>query len=358
MVPAIEIRLLAPSDDLHALTALLNRAYAPLAAAGMNFTAATQTVETTRERMAAADTLVAVDEAGRIVGTITLARPVDPQRHEWVREHAWLAAPDVAHLKQFAVEPTLQRAGLGRRLVDAAVEQARLRGAARIVLDTAEPAAHLRRWYDSMGWRAIGVDQWPGKAYRSVIYERPLPTSPLRAHLLTMARYDAWATAELMRHVDALPEADYRRDTGLFFRSIHGTLNHLLVTGHGLWWPRFSAGISPRAKLDEEVEADRAALGSRLVAGAPDWLGWLAGLDEARLGGMLDYTTSKGVPASLPFAPTLGHVFNHGTHHRGQITAAITALGHACPEIDLVWMLLKQGARPAPLAARIEETRP
>ena len=53
----------------------------------------------------------------------------------------------------------------------------------------------------------------------------------------------------------------------------------------------------------------------------------------------LDYVTTKGVAQSLPFAATLGHVFNHGTHHRGQITAAITAMGHACPELDMVWML-------------------
>jgi uncharacterized damage-inducible protein DinB len=45
------------------------------------------------------------------------------------------------------------------------------------------------------------------------------------------------------------------------------------------------------------------------------------------------------VAQSLPFSATLAHVFNHGTHHRGQITAAITALGHPCPELDLVWML-------------------
>ncbi len=42
---------------------------------------------------------------------------------------------------------------------------------------------------------------------------------------------------------------------------------------------------------------------------------------------------------------TLAHVFNHATHHRGQITAAITAMGHACPEIDLVWMLQADATR-------------
>ena len=48
----------------------------------------------------------------------------------------------------------------------------------------------------------------------------------------------------------------------------------------------------------------------------------------------------------LPFAATLAHVFNHGTHHRGQITAALTAMGHACPELDMVWMLQAESARP------------
>jgi uncharacterized damage-inducible protein DinB len=41
----------------------------------------------------------------------------------------------------------------------------------------------------------------------------------------------------------------------------------------------------------------------------------------------------------LPFAATLAHVFNHSTHHRGQITAALTAMGQPAPELDMVYML-------------------
>jgi uncharacterized damage-inducible protein DinB len=54
------------------------------------------------------------------------------------------------------------------------------------------------------------------------------------------------------------------------------------------------------------------------------------------------------VPQALPFAPTLGHVFNHATHHRGQITAAITAMGHRCPELDMVIMLQAESRGPTP----------
>jgi len=45
-------------------------------------------------------------------------------------------------------------------------------------------------------------------------------------HFQTLARYNAWATQALLRALEPVPEADYRRDCGLFFQSIHGTLKH------------------------------------------------------------------------------------------------------------------------------------
>ncbi len=160
-----------------------------------------------------------------------------------------------------------------------------------------------------------------------------------RDHFATLARYNLWATTTLFEHVDTLPEDEYRRDMGLFFKSVHGSLNHLLVGQHNLWLRRFAEGVSPTVALNEEVEADRKRLRERLTADAQDWLALVAALPEARFDGTLDYTTTKGVAQSLPFAATLAHVFNHGTHHRGQITAALTALGHAGPVLDMVWML-------------------
>ncbi|MCX7255359.1 MAG: damage-inducible protein DinB [Polaromonas sp.] len=123
------------------------------------------------------------------------------------------------------------------------------------------------------------------------------------AYFTTLARYNVWATARLLAALAAVPEDDYRRDVGLFFRSIHGTLAHLFVGEHQLWFRRFDEGISPVVALDA---------------------------------------------ASLPFAATLAHVFNHGTHHRGQITAALTALGQPCPELDMVYFLQAQPAQESP----------
>ncbi len=91
--------------------------------------------------------------------------------------------------------------------------------------------------------------------------------------------------------------------------------------------------------LDDEVEPDRARLAERLVQGAARWLPLIDGWPAACFDGRLDYTTMRGQPASLPFAAALAHVFNHGTHHRGQVTAALTGLGRSGPELDLVYLL-------------------
>jgi uncharacterized damage-inducible protein DinB len=161
----------------------------------------------------------------------------------------------------------------------------------------------------------------------------------VKAYFAMLARYNVWATRTLYQHVDALPEVDYRRDGGLFFESVHGTLNHLLVGEHLLWFVRFVDGVSPKLRLNEEVETDRARLRERLLEGALRWSPWIESLEPQRFDSLIHYHSMNGMAQSLPFAATLGHVFNHGTHHRGQITAAITAMGHACPGLDMVTML-------------------
>lgn len=166
--------------------------------------------------------------------------------------------------------------------------------------------------------------------------------SPWHTHFLQLARYNVWATRRLLDAVAAVPEADYRRDLGLFFKSLHGTLNHLLVGEHLLWFARFSKGASPTVALDSEVEPDRDRLAQALKGGAANWVPLIESWPAGRFDGVLSYTTMRGVPATLPFAATLAHVFNHGTHHRGQITAALTALGRPCPELDLVYCLQEE----------------
>jgi len=341
---AIEVRALASRDSLAALTDLLNRAYAPLLARGMNFTAGTQNVDITRQRVADGQCFVAI-VGGVIAGTVTVCGPYDERDLGSRVDVPWYRDPDIAHFQQFGVDPTCQRRGVGRKLVAASEQWAQERGFGAIAIDTAEPATELIQMYRRLGYSEVGFMQWPGKTYRSVVMRKHLGQSALRGQLQTLARYNQWATRRLFDTVHLLPEEAYRRDVGLFFKSVHGTLNHLLVGEHELWFKRFSGGTATVTALDAEVEPDRRRLQQRLLDEAARWLPWLDGVSKAQLLGELHYRRINGQPQSLPFVATLTHVFNHGTHHRGQVTAALTMLGLPAPELDLVYMLQEEGAR-------------
>ena len=167
------LRPFAATDSLEALTALLHRAYARLAAMGLNFTAVDQSVETTKRRVESGQCFVA-EAAGQIVGTVTVCAAYDPNREPWARATAWFYRSDVAHLHQLAVDPPAQGQGLGDRLVAACEAWARERGLGALALDTAAPAAHLRQRYARLGYREVDEVQWAGKRYRSVLMVKAL----------------------------------------------------------------------------------------------------------------------------------------------------------------------------------------
>ena len=161
-----------------------------------------------------------------------------------------------------------------------------------------------------------------------------------------MARYNVWATKKLNLILQTVSDTDFFQDNGLFFGSIFATLNHLLVGEHYLWYPRFSAHSSakptPKLKLNTIIETDRTLLIKELEDKASNWLQLIDVIKSKTIPQDLNYQTSTGQQMSLPYLATLMHVFNHGTHHRGQITAALTAMGYACPELDLVYMLIDE----------------
>jgi uncharacterized damage-inducible protein DinB len=162
----------------------------------------------------------------------------------------------------------------------------------------------------------------------------------LHQHLRLMADYHPWAFERLYAEVDALDDAAYRRDTGQFFKSVHATLNHLLLVEH-LWQARLAGTVFPVDGLDQEIEPDRARLRQRLLAFARGWRAFVDAATPAQIAGDLAYRNLKGDPFELPYATLVLHVFNHATHHRGQISAALTQLGRAAPAMDLPYFLLE-----------------
>jgi uncharacterized damage-inducible protein DinB len=157
-------------------------------------------------------------------------------------------------------------------------------------------------------------------------------------HALTMARYHGWATELLLDALDAVNDADYRQPVGLFFGSIHATLNHLLLVDR-VWYGRLVGRPAPYASLREPIVHGRAETRAALAEQCARWVDHVSSLPEERYGEGTRFRTLAGREMELPLGPLVFHVFNHGTHHRGQITAAMSRLGVATPEIDLAYFL-------------------
>lgn len=163
-----------------------------------------------------------------------------------------------------------------------------------------------------------------------------------KKQLAEMARYHAWATERLLLSVASIPDEFYAKPCGLFFGSIHGTLNHLLLTDSEIWYPRFMQVPTMRLPLDAELEGDRGLLTSRLLAAAARWGGYVESLDEPALADDLRYTMTTGQARTLPMPSALLHAFNHATHHRGQVTAAISMLGFEYQPLDLALFVFSE----------------
>lgn len=158
-----------------------------------------------------------------------------------------------------------------------------------------------------------------------------------------LVRYNIWATERLTHALKNISDQDFSRPCGLFFNSICGTLNHLLVGEHYFWYRRFTnLPIASDIQLSTVIETDKNKLLNLLNQSTRYWNKFLNQFVDKDFPKQLDYLTSIGKAMSLPYAETLMHVFHHGTHHRGQVTAILTSMSYPCPELDMVYMIAEE----------------
>src|SRR5581483_5372563 len=160
----------------------------------------------------------------------------------------------------------------------------------------------------------------------------------MMAHYRMFAGYNAWCNARLYDAAARVGEAEYRRDRGAFFKSLHGTLNHLLV-GDRIWMARFTGEGELPPSLDAILYDDFAAQRAARVAEDARITHYIEGLSDSDLAGTIRFRTFvRPQEIAQPLAPALDHFFNHQTHHRGQAHALLSSIlgNEATPSFDLI----------------------
>lgn len=159
-------------------------------------------------------------------------------------------------------------------------------------------------------------------------------------YLQTMCRYNRWMNQKLYAVCATIPDEIRKADKGAFFRSMHGTLNHLLLTDRS-WLARFVGEPVQYDSLAEELYSDFAELRAEREKTDTDIKQWVQALTAESLAGDLKFTTmSTGVTKLKPLWLCVIHFFNHQTHHRGQLTTLMEQSGYDSGVTDLAAMPL------------------
>ena len=153
----------------------------------------------------------------------------------------------------------------------------------------------------------------------------------------TMAAYNSEMNERFFEAASRLDDSARRAERGAFWRSIHGTLNHLLW-GDQMWMSRFDNWDKPStpssASADmvadfDELWSQRRRADSRISA-------WANRIDDDWLAGDLTwFSGAAGREITMPRSLLVVHFFNHQTHHRGQAHALLTAAGEKTGDTDL-----------------------
>lgn len=153
-----------------------------------------------------------------------------------------------------------------------------------------------------------------------------------------LARYNEWMNSRLYALCATLPDEEVRTDRGAFFGSIYATLNHIAYADLA-FLARFTGdpAVVPELGADlfggfAALRAARAALDARLLA-------WTATLGEPWLSESQTYLSKvDGATRTRPRWLLVTHLFNHQTHHRGQVTTLLAQLGLDVGSTDLPFM--------------------
>jgi len=159
----------------------------------------------------------------------------------------------------------------------------------------------------------------------------------------TLAAFNRWANAHIYDCCAMLTEDDYRDDRGAFFGSVHNTLNHLLLVDK-MYSARI-AGTPPLAitGLDDILYDDFDELHAARMAEDENLIALVEGLGDSDLRTVVSYKLSNGTPMETPRWLILTTLFNHQTHHRGQISCLLTQSGVAIPPLDIIFYAREAG---------------
>lgn len=150
----------------------------------------------------------------------------------------------------------------------------------------------------------------------------------------TLARYNRRANRVLYEACAELSADELALDREAFFKSILGTLNHILVVDR-IWLDRFTRTEREVPELNSILHHDFAELRAARQAEDDRIVEFCEDLQIAFLSSRFQYKDHSGMFRQDNADLLVMHFFNHQTHHRGQIHHMLVQTGAGELSLDL-----------------------
>jgi uncharacterized damage-inducible protein DinB len=156
--------------------------------------------------------------------------------------------------------------------------------------------------------------------------------------ILLLYQYNRWANDRILDTAAQITRAQFTAPADFPHGGLRGTLVHIL-SSECIWRSRWQ-GESPAEKMDPKEFPTLLFLRKRWAAESRQLMGFVERLTDLGLNAGLDYKTTKGIAMHEPalWRPMV-HVVNHGTQHRGEAAAILTAMGCSPGDIDMIVFL-------------------
>jgi len=145
--------------------------------------------------------------------------------------------------------------------------------------------------------------------------------------------YTAWASRRLVDAVAHLSPEELNRDFQTADHSALGTLVHVFAADR-IWLARVTGAAAPRQFISE-ADHSLAVLQNDWPALLDKWQQWAQSITDESARESVTYKDTQGNAFSRPLWQLILHVVNHGTHHRGQVSGFLRAMGQTPPQLDL-----------------------
>jgi uncharacterized damage-inducible protein DinB len=153
-------------------------------------------------------------------------------------------------------------------------------------------------------------------------------------YIQLLYEFNSWANHRILEACAPLTPEQFTRDLGSSFPSVRDTLAHI-YGAEWIWLERWR-GRTPSGLPTAADFPDLAALRARWQPLEQELRAFVAALDNDQLHADLETRTLDGTRYAQPLWQMMQHVVNHGTYHRGQITAFLRQLGHTAVSTDLI----------------------